>query len=217
MSRRVSVYCIWGWVVAFVTLIPTRTMICTQEGHLLYEGGRCSESQPKTGSGYTEWGAPIRANRWTQETGNPNEQVVIKFSVPYAGDFGFWQINCDAIILVIGVDRPTVVFPVTTTYDIAWVEAIFTNWEVWSAKMRILYAINFLSFINHIYWDKCPLLNLLIQNENIQRQAYNCQPLIYWGFQCDMGSWFIKSHFHSSKSGNMFLNSRIFILARTKF
>jgi len=58
---------------------------------------------------------------------------------------------------------------------------------------------------------------LLIQNDNKQSHARNRQPLIYWVFQGDMGSWFIKSHFHSSKSVNRFLNSCIFILAHTKF
>jgi len=51
--------------------------------------GRCSGSHFQTGSGYTGREASVRANRGTQQTGNANEPAVIKFSVPYTGDFDF--------------------------------------------------------------------------------------------------------------------------------
>jgi len=47
--------------------------------------------------------------------------------------------DCDTITLVISVNRPMFVSPVTTTtHDIPWVEVIFFNWENWPATVLVL-------------------------------------------------------------------------------
>jgi len=56
--------------------------------------------------------------------------------------------DCDTITLVISVNRPTFVSPVTTTtLDIPWVEVIFFNWENWPATVLVLYWPEILQII----------------------------------------------------------------------
>jgi hypothetical protein len=64
---------------------------------------------------------PVKGHK----NGNANEPVAIKCSMPYTADFGFGQMmkyistnkhcDCGTITLVISVNRPTFVSPVTTT------------------------------------------------------------------------------------------------------
>jgi hypothetical protein len=70
-------------MVAFVTLMPTTTTICTQEGHLFYEGA----SGPGTTPRQVRDELCERPPHVRQETGNANYTLVIKCSLPYTADF----------------------------------------------------------------------------------------------------------------------------------